>query len=263
MAERDTRFDGVTGDLESLILGVLVLYLDATGGLTHRRLRDVAAVRGLLSAGRVSALLMRLQMIGYVQAGKYDTPGTQKIYRPTPQMAAAFHARFRVDLESIQMMASGMGDMLARFDEPEGFGAFMVTFGRYVLAAVNRGIHRSGAGAEGMLAIERIGASRAGYKVLFILQDAAAREAGHFPATGRVRLSVAALAKRCRVSRTHILRILRMAEASEFLVRHGEGEMEVLPALPDALERFYAEMFIVIAACADRSLRGSPAVETV
>ncbi|MEO8115474.1 MAG: hypothetical protein ABI655_13895 [Phenylobacterium sp.] len=240
-------------DSACMLLGMTALYLDATGGLSHQRLRDVAGISGVLSAGRVSALLMRLQMIGWVSAARDRLPGSPKLYRPTPQMIAAFQAQYRLDLESIRAMAPDMAELLTRYDRPEGFRAFMRIFGEAALRAVRGGP----AEPEPILAI---GIRRAGALVLIALLDAAATEAGHFPATGHARVSISALSRRFRVSRTHVLKILREAVAARFFT-HGatEGEGVVQPALLEAFEQVYAVIYIGLAASAHLALGDQPA----
>lgn len=242
-------------DTACMLLGVVALYLDATGGLTHRRLREVAGISGVLSAGRVSALLMRMQMIGYVHAAPYLGPPAPKRYWPTAQMTAAFQARYRLDFEAVQMMRPEIGELLDRYDQPEGFRAFMRVYGE---ALLRMALHPQGR-PEPMVVIAN---RRAGVMVLLALLDAAAAEAGRFPAAGHARVSIAALAKRFRVSRTHVLKILRQAVAAGFFTRGAtEGEGEVQPALVEAFERGYASVFIGVAGCAHRALRDQVAVE--
>lgn len=255
LSDGEPAYHRMMSDTASGFMGMSALYLDATGGLYHQRLREIAGISGVLSAGRVSALLMRMQMIGYVYAARDRTPGVPKIYRPTPGMTAAFRTRYRLDLESIQFMTPDMAILLERYDRPEGFAAFMRTFGEVALDAVRR--HPTG--PEPILAI---GLRRAGAIVLMALLDSAAAEAGHFPAAGPVRVSIAGLAKRFRVSRTQILKILRQAaEAGFFAPGATEADGEVLPALVDAFEQVYAVAFIGLAASAHVALGDRAAVE--
>lgn len=260
LVDGDEEFSRTMPDFESLLLGGLVLYLDATSGLTHRRLREVAGLRGMLSGGRISALLMRMQMIGFVKAAGDHRPGTQKIYRPTPRMTGAFRVWVIAMLESIQVMAPGTQALLRPLAEPEGFGAFMAVLGKRIVDSVVEVLDEPD--NERLAAITAIGARRGGSQVLYILMMAAAEAAGHFPATGPAQVSVSALAVRCRVSRTQILKILRRAEAGALIARTGaEGEVEVLPALVDSVAEVYAGIFVGMAASAHRALSGLATVE--
>ncbi|MET0275016.1 MAG: hypothetical protein ABW360_18670 [Phenylobacterium sp.] len=236
-------------DTALAVLGVLALYLDATGGLWHQRLRDVAGFSGVLSTGRASALLMRMQSIGFVEAEKERAAGTPKFYRPTSRLTAAFRDRLRLELEAMSRIAPDMEEHLARFDAPGGFAAFMREYGKVVLKAVLT----PSAPDLPMLAIS---SRRAGTIALIALVDAASTQAGHFPATGPTRVSVAALARRFGVSRTHVLNLLRAAEAAGFIARDtADGDIEVLPALIDALEELYGLNYISAGASAHLALR--------
>lgn len=251
----DPALHDLIADSSSMFLGLVALHLDATGGLTHRRLREVAGIEGALSAGRVSALLMRMQMIGYIRAARDHAPGTPKPYRPTPRMIAAFRARYRLDLEAIEAMAPDMADLLSRYDDPESFRTFTGILGACTLRAVR-------APRPGKHVLEPVGVNRAGGQVLISLLDAAAEAAGRFPAAGPAPVSISALARRFRVSRTQILRILRQAEAAGLFIRGGkEGEGVVQPLLVETFEALYAESYVGLAASAHRALRGQAAVE--
>ncbi|MET0274538.1 MAG: hypothetical protein ABW360_16240 [Phenylobacterium sp.] len=257
LVDGDAEFHRTTQDLESLILATVALYLDATGDLTHRRLRQVAGVQGMLSGSRVSALLMRMQMIGFVRAEAGHAPGTAKVYRPTPRMISAYRGWLRAMLEAVEVMAPEPAVFSRRLDEPEAFRAFMAVLGKRILDGVeaSRGV-AVGADREAFFAI---GAQRGGNLVLFALLDAAAAQAGHFPAAGPVSVSVSALARRGRVSRTQILKILRRADEAGLFVRGaGEGEGEVRPSLVEATELFYAGVFADVAIAAHDSLSDPP-----
>ncbi|MEO8115011.1 MAG: hypothetical protein ABI655_11550 [Phenylobacterium sp.] len=248
-------FKRLAVDMGSLMLGVIALHLDATGGLTHRRLRSLAGNSGIVSAGRASALLMRMQMIGWVSAARDLPPGVPKLYRPTPQMIAAFQAKYRLELESIQLMAPDAGELLAWYDQPEGFRAFMAEYGVLVL----RDLARPRPPVNSLL---EIAGRRAGVLVLSALGIAAAEAADGSPAPAPVRISLAGLSRRFGVSRTQVAAILRDAAAAGYIRRlEAEGEAEVLPALVEAGAQVYAEGCISVAACAYRALRDRAVTE--
>ncbi len=255
LSDRGSEFHRIIVDNLTTVLGVTALHLDATGGLTHRRLRDFAGVKGALSGGRISAVLLRMQMIGYVHAATQPVQGAVKVYRPTLKMTAAFQVRFRLELESILIMAPEMADQLAYYDTPEGFRAFMALLGAYAADAVRRP-------RPELRALEMFGTRRAGGLVLAALIVAAAEAADRFPAAGPAVISMAALSRRFRVSRTHILRLLREAEAVGFFTRGAaDGEGVVQPALVEALEIYCAACWIGFAVLADLAMRARPVIE--
>jgi DNA-binding GntR family transcriptional regulator len=67
-----------------------------------------------------------------------------------------------------------------------------------------------------------------------------------------VPLSIAALARRFRVSRTHVLRLIRDAESAGLLIRLGEkGELvSFAPQLRQGIRDFFAAIFQLTALCA-------------
>src|SRR5690242_7761717 len=77
----DPQLHGTFRDLGHVMLASLALFMDATGGLTHRRLRDLSANSGALSSGRAAALLLRLQFIGYVKGAPDHKNGSVQIGR--------------------------------------------------------------------------------------------------------------------------------------------------------------------------------------
>jgi hypothetical protein len=72
----------------------------------------------------------------------------------------------------------------------------------------------------------------------------------------RVRVSISALARRFAVSRAHVLKLLRDAERHGFVRRGGEqGEViELLPPLSEAVQAFFARIFLYFADCTRSAL---------
>jgi hypothetical protein len=82
-----------------------------------------------------------------------------------------------------------------------------------------------------------------------------------FPPRGPIRFSVAGLARRFRVSRPHVLKILREAEKAGFLSRDAEDGIGTLtPQLRELAEDFYATSFIGYAVSAASAVRAQRAV---
>jgi hypothetical protein len=248
LSDIDADFHRLMVDNSAVLLAAVALYLDATGGLTHRRLRDLVGIKGILSGGRISALLLRMQMIGYLRAAPH-APGGQKVYRPSERMAAAFKARIRLELESVVIMAPDLAYALERYDEPDGLAAFMGILGKYAVDAAKRP-------RVELLGFLEIANRRAGGSTMNALVVAAAEEAGHFPAAGPVRVSISALARRFRVSRAHILKLLRQAEACCYFTRgDAEGHGVVHPSLADAFAIYLAGCYVGFAVCAELAAR--------
>jgi len=224
-------------DVGRFILGVVALYLDATGGLTHRRLRALSGQSGLISAGAASAVLLRLRLIGYVTAHGPQVNGQIKLYRPTPTMAAAFRERMRIELEAAAVFNPRVGPILERLDDPEVFPSLMAVLGDDTINAA-RHPHPDTVG------LDRISTRTAGMMILYrILSDA--DQGGAFPPLGEVAVSVSGLAREFEVSRSHVLTILRDAEQCGLMSRlEGEGHWRLEPAMAQAFRTFYAVIYM-------------------
>jgi hypothetical protein len=96
----------------------------------------------------------------------------------------------------------------------------------------------------------------AGVLILFALMLQADEE-DVLPSDAALPLSIAALARRFKVSRTHVLRLIRDAEAAGLISRIGERGEQILfaPQLREDLRRFFAGTFQLAALCALAALR--------
>lgn len=234
-------------DVGRFVLGLIALYLDATGGLTHRRLREISGEAGTLSGGRATAILLHLRMIGYVTAESTRADGSARLYVPTKRMKDVYRRRFRIELESLAMIEPEVEDLLARLEEDDVFRIVMAQLG----ALIGQGQQRQ------EIALKRydaITAKSSGTIIMFNLL-AAADQAMDFPVPGFARVSVSALSRRFRVSRAHVLRVLREAEEAGFLSRREDGEGVIIhQLLCDTFRLYYAIVHIIMAGVAYRTL---------
>jgi hypothetical protein len=224
-------------DVGRFVLGVVALYLDATGGLTHRRLRTLSGHTGLISSGAASAVLLRLRLIGYVTPEGPQVNGQVKLYRPTAIMAAAFRERMRIELEAAAAFNPRVAAVLERLEQPEVFPTLMAVMGDDTInAARNPHPHTVG--------LDRISTRTAGMMLMYrILSDADTGAA--FPPTGELAISVSSLAREFEVSRSHVLTVLRDAEQAGLLTRlDGEGRWRLEPSLGQAFRTFYAVLYM-------------------
>ncbi|MDO8380602.1 hypothetical protein [Phenylobacterium sp.] len=223
-------------DVSRFLLGVVALYLDASGGLTHRRLRELSGKSGILSAGTATAVLLRLQLIGYVTRGEAPN-GLPRLYKPTSVMAKAFRERMRIELESVALLEPGVRTLLDDLDDAETFGAFMAVMGEQSMQA-------AGAPNHDIAPFNALSLRSAGLLILFDLMMRADR-GGPYPPQGEVEVSVAALARRYEVSRSHVLSVLRDIEAAGWMTRAGVDATWVLtPALGETVRIFYGITYL-------------------
>lgn len=228
-------------DVGRLILGVVALYLDATGGLTHRRLRTLSGQTGVISAGTATAVLFRMRTIGYVVRDEAGGAGVPRRYRPTPEMIQTFHDRMKIELDSAAMLVPEVAPICDRLGEPRVFAAVFTALGREAIVAASQ------PRAE-LDVLNRLAVRSAGMLVFYDLLAAADDGVGPFGGPGEVEISVSALARKYEISRSHVLSLLRDLEAAEFVRRAGrDGRWALLPALGESLRKFFGVVYLGMA----------------
>jgi len=239
-------------DVGRFMLGVAALYLDATGGLTHRRLRDLSGRSGLSSAGTATALLLRMRLIGYVQPDELLSNGAAKRYRPTDHMTAAFRNRVRIELQACADLDPAAAEVLARLDEPGIFARLIGELGGAAFEAA-RNPHPDAR------AIDVFAMRSAGMLIMYqLLNDA--DDGGPFPPSdGEVDVSIAAYARRFKVSRSHVLTVLRDAESFGVLTRLDGGRVRMETEAGKVFRLFYAVIYLGLMEGCRRTLDRLPA----
>lgn len=234
-------------DVGRLILCFVALYLHATGGLTHRRLRTLSGQTGVISAGTATAVLFRMRAIGYVTREEGAGPGLQRRYLPTPQMVETFRRRLEIEMGAASIVIDGLDDMLGRLDEPEVFEAMMAEMGRDV-------IHGAQNPRPDIDPINRLSVRTAGILLLWDIVKAGEQPGGLFGGEAEVEISVAALARRYQVSRSHVLSILRDLTEAGYLERLSrDGLWRLQPPLREALLTFFAIIYLGVARVTERA----------
>lgn len=218
-------------------------------GLTVGAMKDLCTQLKLCSRGRCEAMLALMRAAGYLTA----VPNLDRRRRPlapTEKLFALHRDRWGAHFEALQQVLPEAASYRAAVQDPEFIRSFVTTLGERFIAGLRILGHSP---ALGMFA-ER----NAGMIVLYSLA-LGGPEDGPFPAEVPVDLSINALAIRCSVSRKHVLTILRDAQAEGLLVRGGPSNNEVtlLPRGREALEMFFATLFLYLAQCAQEALRAS------
>lgn len=228
-------------DVGRLILGVVALYLDATGGLTHRRLRTLSGQTGVVSAGTATAVLFRMRTIGYVVRDEGVGGGVARRYRPTPEMIQSFHDRMKIELDAAAMLVPEVAPISDRLGEPEVFRAVFTALGRESIVAASQ------PRAE-LEVLNRLSVRSAGILVLYDLLAAADDGVSPFGSPAEVVISVSALARKYEISRSHVLSLLRDLEMADFVCRAGrDGRWALRPALGDSLRKFFGVIYLGMA----------------
>ncbi|MDQ0465180.1 hypothetical protein QO010_002964 [Caulobacter ginsengisoli] len=225
-------------DTSRWVCAVWALYLDATeGGLTHARLRDLCVEANLLSPGTAYAVLIQLRVIGYVELLPYAIDDARmRAYRPTARMMEAFRRRMRQDVEGAAMLDPSVAAALDRWDEPRVFQALVRRLGEGIRASAR--VHDAERPSLHLFARRT-----AGMPALYNLLSQAAPD-DDFPPRRPIAINLADLSRRCSVSRTHMLRLLRDVEATGFLEPGPRpGEAVMTDFMREEVETFYALYF--------------------
>lgn len=219
--------------------GLLALYLHATGGLTLARLREACAQTGITSRGRVLAILTGLRVIGFIERAPREGDARVQFYRPTSGMVGAFRARIGVELQGAALVSDAAAQAADRFEDEAFFYALMTRIGEFLTTP---SLLKDAVESPISIFSDRV----AGTIILYALL-AGGEPGDSFPPEGPLRMSLAGLASRFKVSRTHVLRLFRDAEGRGLLRRDAEGVTGWLePALRREAELLFQVAFAIL-----------------
>ncbi len=120
LAASDSRVDDIFKDMGRYGAAIWAVYLHFTGGLTLPRLKEICARSGVLSPGRARALLIYLQLLGYVKKLPKSEPGPAR-YAPSDALLQALKAHARLGLAAMTAVDPAFQIVLDHFDEPAVF----------------------------------------------------------------------------------------------------------------------------------------------
>ena len=242
-------------DRGRLLFGYCALYLhfgrdpaDPSSGLTPTRMQELCAAQDICSRGRAGAMLSLMRFAGYLAADASVADRRQRPLLATPKLIALIVQRLRLHFTAMAPLLAD-GDALSRaLDDPACFRRMVIAMAGRFLAGFRFLTHAPGLG----LFAER----NAGMLILASLLIAGESGDG-MPPRGAVPISISALARRFSVSRPHVLKLIRDAEAEGYLGRIGAGGDRVVlqPRLAEAAQNFFAIMFLFFADCARQALR--------
>jgi hypothetical protein len=246
-AERDPALDGIFKDAGRYVVALWAMYAHVSGGLTLPRLKDICAASGLLSPGRARALLIYLRYLGFVELWPERASGKPARYIPTNSFIAAWKSHLRVVLEAVRMIEPAMNLVLARLDDPGLFETFTRFQGEQLLFdAQTEEIMKS--------PYVRVFVSRhAGTQLIWLLGSGGTKAI--FPPTDAIPFSAAAAAKRFRVSRIHIKRMLDDAQREGLLTRSADGAVIFAESARKTIRTFYGLQLLALLDQAARTLR--------
>jgi DNA-binding MarR family transcriptional regulator len=222
--------------------GHALLYLHATArpgdplsGLTPARVKDLAVAAGICSAGRAAAMLALMRAAGYLE--RAPATGDKRVRRlaPTAKLLDVQRQRLRRQFEAIAIVLPEAQGAVASLGSPDFENALALAIGEEFMSGT-RLLSRSPD-------LKPFAEYSAGMVVLFSLMLAAEPQ-GSFAIGGPLAVSISALSRRFRVSRTQVLRLLREAEEGGFLARATTNYESVV--LCPKLKRDMLNMFAVV-----------------
>ncbi len=257
--DRNRLLNRLISDRGRVLFGLLALSLhfDGGGGLTPSRLAELCEQGGICSRGRVKALLVLLRWAGHLVPAEEGGDQRRRPLAPTAQMKAAYRARWRGQLEVIAPIVPEASLVAHHLDRPEIFESFALALG----AAIRGGFRVLDHGAE---ALGRIADRDNGLLVLLRIALSGPAD-GPMPPATPVTVTVADLAAGARVSRSHVLNVLRDAEGAGLITRDvARGPTAVITCealLAESLAGFFAAAHGALAAAAIAvSDRASPSL---
>lgn len=220
---------------------------DTNSGLTPVRFKSFCARTGMCGEGRATAILAFMRLTGHLIAETHPADRRITRLRPSDKMLETMRTRLRAQLTGAAMVCPEIASAAERL----GCREFERALGSEFLNRWAIGTRFVDHAPHMRLFLER----DVGVMILFALM-LEADPSEPLPPGKPVPLSIAALARRFNVSRTHILRLIRDAESAGLMTRLGEKGEQIAfaPKLRDGLRNFFASTFQLTALCAWRAV---------
>lgn len=242
--------DGIFKDAGRYVCAMWAMYAHVTGGLTLPRLKEICAASGLMSPGRARALLLYLRYLGYVKSAGRDGSKLAH-YIPTENFMRAWRRHFRAALDAARIVEPAVDLVLNRLDETKILEMLACFQGEEFLAATK-------ATPASSSPYFRVFLNRyAGTQITMVF---GAEGHDNFPTREAIAFSGAAIAKRFRVSRVHIKRMMDYAEREGFVTRNGDGAIVLEESLRMVLRESYAIQLTRLLSQSARTLSNSAAL---
>jgi hypothetical protein len=238
--------NSVLNDRGRAIFGLVTLYLHfapprdgRSAGFTVTEAKDLCVEQGVCSAGRAGATIMLMRLVGYLEPLPGVGDRRKRLYGATERLVALHHARWRRVFAAIAPLCAEGLQGLAALDDPRFTPAYARRLGDDYCAGV-RLLHHAPQ-------LRTFAERNAGMLVLFSLL-VSRPAADSLLAGAPMQVSVSGLARRFDVSRVHVLKLLRDAEADGLIARAGSSQdIAFTPRLAEAVRDFFATLFLYTA----------------
>ena len=221
LAARNQAFDGIAKDAGRFSVSFAAFYLDATGGITVPRLKELCRVVGAASPGRARAILFYLLFLGFAApAGKL---GRVSRYVATERLREVWKSFLQARLDAASLIEPAAQSVAAKLDDPSYLNAFVRVQGSGISYLGSQLDRRSPfQDAFQTCILDR----NAGMQFLHYLTLRQPDEKA-YPPGGAITISLRDAARQLRVSRQHLMRVLHDAEAAGLLVRGDGGTVQL------------------------------------
>ena len=253
-ADQNRAFDGIAKDAGRFALSFAAIYLDSTGGITIPRLKELCELFGVASPGRARAILFYLLFLGF--AAPDGKEGRVSRYAATDRLREVWKLYLQARLDAASLVEPLALNIAANLNDPSYFAAFVRVQGSGISYLASELDRRSALQMSFQSAIldRNAGMQLLHYLALQLQGD------DDYPPAGAIALSVRDAARRLRVSRQHLLRLLRHAEAAGLLVRGKNGAVQFMPSLREETRRQVAialtlELFVAARLEAEQNSR--------
>ncbi len=241
--DADRLLDGILKDAGRNVAALCAIHVHLSGGLTRPRLKTLCASFGLVSPGRARALLLYLRYLGYVEPSAGDRRGAPAVYVPTARFHQTWRNHLLAVLASVRVLEPAVDLLLERFDAPGVFETFAkmlceVFLGGSLAGDVDTPYYR--------VFMHR----NAGIQIVHALLSANPEDV--FPPVRPIAISLSATARRFKVSRIHVRRLLDAAQREGLLRLGGDGTVAFEPAGRQAVDYVFSAQIICFLIAAGR-----------
>jgi DNA-binding MarR family transcriptional regulator len=219
-----------------------------SSGLTPTRMKSICVDLDICSPGRAAAMLSLMRFGGYLEKAPATGDLRQRPLVATDKLIALIAERQRVHFSAMAPLFPDGSALLQALDRPAFMSGLLTAMARHYQAGF-----RIVAASPGL---ELFGDRNAGMLILASLLIAGEAD-DTMPPRRPVPISISAMARRFKVSRPHVLKLVREAEADGLIERTGEQGERVLitPRLADGAQNLYATLYLFLAACGREAMR--------
>jgi hypothetical protein len=244
-------------DRARLLFGYFALYLhftrdprESSSGLTPTRMKAMCVELDVCSPGRAAAMLSLMRFGGYLETAPATRDLRQRPLIATDKLIALIADRQRVHFSAMVRLFPDGSALLQALERPEFLSGLVVAMARYYREGFRLVTHAPG--------LELFGERNAGILILASLLIAGEPD-DTMPPRRPVPISISAMARRFKVSRPHVLKLIREAEADRLIERTGEqGECVLIrERLAEGAQNLFATMYLFLAACGREAMSSS------